>query len=392
MKLSKYTLPDFFKSRTLSLTESQANLPASHGGVRSLELIRVLWIISLYLALGSFVLLMGCSDSAPNGGADGKTQVQVLRYQGHTGAVFFPELAEDLGYLAPIKLQYVGNVLGGPPDIQTVVTHDVDFGTAFTGAIIKLRAAGLAIKSVITSYGTDNATFFGHFVTEDSPIKTARDLIGKKIAVNTLGAHSDFIIREYLARNGLTPQEIEKVELVVIPPVNAEQALRNHQVDAVALNGVLKDLALQRGGLRLLFTDLELFGPFNAGSYVFTEDFIAQNPDTVAKFVEATAKAIEWARNTPKEDVIARYKKIIASRGRNENDQAINFWKSPGIATKGGLILPSDFQVWLDWLVKNGQLKPGQLALTDLYDNRFNPYTKDATLADTQTLTEQKPL
>ena len=40
---------------------------------------------------------------------------------------------------------------------------------------------------------------------EDSPIKTARDLIGKKIAVNTLGAHLEFMLREYLARNGLTP-------------------------------------------------------------------------------------------------------------------------------------------------------------------------------------------
>lgn len=392
MKLSIDTLQDLVKSRTLSLTDSQANLPPPHGWVRPVDLIRAFGIILLYILLGSFVLLMGCSDSAPNAGADGKTQVQVLRYQGYTGAVSFPELAEDLGYLAPIKLQYVGNVLGGPPDIQTVVTHDVDFGAAFTGAIIKLRAAGLPIKSVITSYGTDNATYFGHFVTEDSPIKTARDLIGKKIGVNTLGAHSDFIIREYLARNGLMPQEIEQVELVVIPPVNAEQALRNHQLDAVALNGVLKDLAIQRGGLRSLFTDLELFGPFNAGSYVFTEDFIAQNPDTVAKFVEATAKAIEWARDTPKEEVIARYKKIIASRGRNENDQAINFWKSPGVASKGGLILPSDFQIWLDWLVKNGQLKPGQLTLTDLYDNRFNPFSKDVNLATTQPLTEQKPL
>jgi len=127
-----------------------------------------------------------------------------IRYQGWAGQVIFTELAEDLGYLAPLKLKWVGNTISGPQDIQTVVTGDIDIGGAFYGAIIKLIAAKAPIRAVVGYYGSDDNTYNGYFVKEDSPIKTARDLIGKKVAVNTLGAHLEFVLREYLARNGLT--------------------------------------------------------------------------------------------------------------------------------------------------------------------------------------------
>lgn len=52
---------------------------------------------------------------------------------------------------------------------------------------------------------------------EDSPIRTARDFIGKKITVNTLGAHAEAVINTYLRKNGLSAEEIKQVQLVVVP-------------------------------------------------------------------------------------------------------------------------------------------------------------------------------
>jgi ABC-type nitrate/sulfonate/bicarbonate transport system substrate-binding protein len=330
-------------------------------------------------------LLTGCSKETSGANSDNAAsgnhplfETLTLKYQGGTGMVTFPELAEDLGYLAPVKLDYIGNTTGGPHDIQTLVTGDVDFGTAFNGAIVKLKATGAPVKAVIASYGSDEETWHGCFVNEDSPIKTARDLIGKKIAVNTLGAHHEFIIKEYLKRNGLSGKEIEQVELVAIPPVNFEQVLRSRQVDAAILFGIIRDMALTRGHLRLLFKDIELYGPFTAGAYVFKEEFIEKHPHTVEKFVDATARAIEWARVTPQEEVVARFRQIIARRGRNENDLAISYWKSTGIAAKGGQVQKEEFQTWIDWLVRDGRLHSGEIKAEDIYDNRFNPYRLDA--------------
>ncbi len=112
--------------------------------------------------------------------ADPLLEQTEIRYQGWAGQVTFVELADDLGYLAPLKLKWVGNTISGPQDIQTVVTGDTDIGGAFYGAIIKLIAAKASVKAVIGYYGSDAETYYGYYVKEDSTIRTAKDLIGKK--------------------------------------------------------------------------------------------------------------------------------------------------------------------------------------------------------------------
>ncbi|MED3884059.1 ABC transporter substrate-binding protein [Priestia aryabhattai] len=328
------------------------------------------------LIITAAAVLSGCGKQTSNAASSGKYETLELRYQGAVNSVTYPELAQDLGYLDPIKLKWIGNTTSGPQDIQSTVTGDVDFGSAFNGAIVKLMAAGAPIKSVIGSYGVDKETWSGFFVLDNSPIKSARDLIGKKVGMNTLGAHHEFMLKEYLRRNGLTEKEINQVTLVAIPPVNTEQSLRQKQIDVAVLGGILRDKALERGGIHALFSDYDLFGKFTAGSYVMTDKFLKENPNTAKKFVEGTAKAIEWARTTPREEVIARYEKIINERGRNEDDSTIKYWKSTGIAGKGGVISNKEFSVWENWLVEDGELKKGQLKANELYTNKFNPFHK----------------
>ncbi|GAA3212631.1 ABC transporter substrate-binding protein [Nonomuraea helvata] len=315
-------------------------------------------------------LLTACGTAQANPGKE----VKVLRYQGSAGTVTFPELAEALGYLGDVKLKWVGNTTSGPQDIQSAATGQADFGGAFNGAVIKLKAAKAPIKAVIGYYGSDKDTYQGYYVKEDSPIRTARDLIGKKIGVNTLGAHHEAVIKEYLKRQGLTPEEIKQVQLVVIPPVNTEQAIRQGQLDVGTLGGPLRDKALERGGLRPLFKDVDLFGPFTAGSVVLREDFIAENPHTVKTFVTAFAKAIEWAQTHSRDEVVAKFEQIIAKRGRNESADTVRFWKSTGIAAKGGVLSDQEFKIWVDWLEREGEIKPGQVKVSDLYTNQYNPF------------------
>ncbi|MGX9425857.1 MULTISPECIES: ABC transporter substrate-binding protein [Bradyrhizobium] len=346
----------------MSMTHRSARSAGFWSGSSAATKIRyILWAFALTLGL------VGQALAEP-------LEKTEIRYQGWAGQVTFPELAEDLGYLAPLKLKWVGNTISGPQDIQTVVTGDIDIGGAFYGAIIKLIAARAPIKAVVGYYGSDADTYYGYYVKEDSPINGARDLIGKKVAVNTLGAHLEFVLREYLARNGLSASEAKQVTLVAIPPVTGEQALRQGQVEVTALNGVLRDKALERGGLRKLFADTDLFGNFTGGAYVLRDKFIKENPNTARKLVEGISRAIEWARETPPEEVRARFDKIVAERKRNEDASSIKYWKSTGVASKGGLITDQQLQVWIDWLVKDGLLKPDQIKASDTYINQFNYY------------------
>src|SRR5208282_2733540 len=70
------------------------------------------------------------------------------------------------------------------------------------------------------------------FVLADSPIKTAQDLKGKSIAVNTLGAQLEYVVRLYLKQNGMS---LSDVQLVAVPGPQLEQVLRHKQVDVAAV-------------------------------------------------------------------------------------------------------------------------------------------------------------
>jgi ABC-type nitrate/sulfonate/bicarbonate transport system substrate-binding protein len=332
---------------------------------------------ALAAAVVATLALTGCS-SGDKASATGNAGVTELRYQGSANAVSLPELAQDLGYLGNIKLKWVGNTISGPQDIQSAATNQTDFGGAFSGAVVKLIEAGAPVKAVINYYGEDAKSFNGVYVKDDSSIRTARDLIGKKIAVNTLGAHAEAIIDTYLQQNGLSADEIKKVQLVVLPPNNTEEAIRKGQVDAGVLGGVLQDHAIAAGGLRSLFSDYKLFGAFDGGQYVLRTDFIKKNPDEAKTFVTAVAKAIEWERSTPRDQVIAEFTKIINGRGRSESTANLKFWKSVGIPAKYGAITEKDFTQWGPWLKSSGIVK-GDLTPSKYYTNELNGLANGST-------------
>ncbi|MFJ9935612.1 ABC transporter substrate-binding protein [Streptomyces virginiae] len=328
--------------------------------------------------LGISAAAVSCGTATAGGGSGSGSggQVTTLKYQGSVGAVTLPELAADLGYLGDVKLEWIGNTISGPQDIQSAATGQIHFGGAFNGAVVKLASSKAPITSVISYYGSDQHSYSGYYVLEDSPIRSARDLIGKKVGMNTLGAHAQAMLEIYLKRNGVSKTDSAKVESLVVPPVNTEQVLRQKQIDVAVLGGVLRDKALAAGGIRPLFTDFELLGPFSAGSYVMTKRFVKENPDTVRTFVTGVGKAIEWSRTTPHEQVIARMTEIVTKRGRNEDTATLKYWRSYGVAEAGGRISDKEFQVWLDWLAERGDIKEGQLKATDLYTNEFNGYGK----------------
>lgn len=333
------------------------------------------WIALWLLGLGG---LNGCSrkETTASHSQSPEYETLELRYQGNNGTVSPAELAESLGYLAPLHLNFVGSTISGPASAQAVVTGDTDFGGAFNGAVIKLIAAKVPIVAVIGYYGVDEGRWSGFYVREDSPIHTARDLLGKKVSMNTLGAHSEFMVKEFLFRNQLTATDAQQVTLVVIPPVNGEQILRQGQTDVAVLGDIYRDRAVEKGGLRSLFSDYELFGKFTAGTYVMKTAFIEEHRHTARKFVEGVARALEWTRQTPREQVIARFEEIIKVRGRPEDGAALAYWHSYGVAGKGGTISDREFQIWIDWMVKDGELTPGQISPRDLYTNDLNPYAE----------------
>lgn len=309
-------------------------------------------------------------------GQTGDPETRSLKYLGDSGEVTLEELAADLGYLQDVELDFVGDSTSGPQMIQSAATRQTDFGGAFNGAVVKLIAAGAPVTALISYYGVDKYSYNGFFTKQDSPIGAAKDLLGRKVGMNTLGAHDEAVLDIYLERNKLTRAQVGQVEPIVIPPASTEEAIRLGQLDVGVLGSFLRELAQARGGLKMLFSDYQLLGNFSAGTYVMRDDFIEKNPNTVRVFITAVAKAIEWSRTTPTAEVVDRFLSIIAKRNRNESTTAIKYWQSWGVAETGGVIAQNEIQTWIDWLVTQGTLKQGQLTAAQVYTNAFNPYAK----------------
>ncbi|MFI5911901.1 ABC transporter substrate-binding protein [Dactylosporangium sp. NPDC051541] len=318
--------------------------------------------------------LSACGSAEASSSEPDASGVSTLRYQGWANQVTLPEVAEHLGYFGgQVKLKWVGNTISGPQDIQSAATGETEFGGAFGGAVEKLVSSGAGIKAVINYYGSDNKEFTGYYVLAGSPLKEAKDLIGKKVGVNTLGGQNEADIFNVLRRGGLSAADVKKVELVTLPPPNAEDALRKGQIDAVALSGQFRQRAEAAGGLRPLFTQVNLYGPFNGGQYVFRNDFIKKHPAAVRAFVDGVGKAIEWERTTPREEVIATFTKIVEGRARtNETTATLRYWQSVGVPSSYGRITDADFTLWQDWLLTTGSVKQVPKS-ADLYTNEFNP-------------------
>lgn len=314
--------------------------------------------------------MAGCSADASSG------EQTTIRYQTNAGIVDLAELADALGYLDGLTLKRVGDVQGGPESLRAVATNQVEYGGAFNGAVAKLASTGAPITAVVSYYGSSGDVSSSLLVKKDSRIKDARDLIGKKVAVNTLGANAEAVLDTYLKKEGLSAAEIEQVTLVPLPGINSEAALREGQVDASYLFGSLKEVALEHGGLVELVNDIDLVGPYSAGSYVLRDDFIKRNPTTTKKFVGAMAKALDYSQTHSVKAVREVMKGYLEEHGRGDFAGALDLWQGTGVPRPGGVISDEDFSMWLDWLEAEGEVDTGAIEPDEIYTNDFNPYAK----------------
>ena len=330
-------------------------------------------ILLIVLAAG-IIASSGCLTGDKTQESIAQKQGVTLRYLSSSAVVEPYEFADELGYLEGINISRLGSTTGGPEDIISVATGSTDVGHSAWAAIINARARGIEIKALAGPMGNSPESWYEGkpylskwIVLENSSIRSANDLAGKKIAVHTLGGHADYVTREYLAMNNISRDD---VQLLVMS--HHEQVLRQGQVDVVAPIGAQIDKMEAAGGVRVLFSDYEVIGNQTHCGLFMSEKFIRENPEVVRKFVEANAKAADWAREHP-EEAKELAAKIMKAKGGNP--EIANYWKGFGVR-EHALLMDSDVQFWIDWLVKDGKLIEGQFRPSDIYTNEFNPYYK----------------
>lgn len=290
-----------------------------------------------------------------------------IRYLSSQGGLAAHELADALGYFKDtgITLKNVGYAQGGPASLFALASGDVELGSAATAAVLNSIAGGNDFVAAYASNGIDKTTESIFYTLEGSPIKSIKDLAGKTIAVNTLGAHLDYTVRQALHSVGL-PENAAK--LVVVPGPQLDQVLRSRQVDIAAFGywqKTFEGASLKNGPLQKVFGDTDVLGEIAGGFVVLRRDWIKEHPQAARIFVEKSEAALEYARLHP-EETKALLAKVLTSR--NENPDIAQYFTGYGVR-EGGKAVTRDLQFWIDILVRGGVLQPGQLKAENiLYD------------------------
>jgi ABC-type nitrate/sulfonate/bicarbonate transport system substrate-binding protein len=290
-----------------------------------------------------------------------------IRYMASQGGLSGHELADALGYFkgTGIKIENVGYAQGGPASLFALASGNVDLGGAATSAVINSIAGGNDFVAAYPSNGINGETQSDFYSLAGSPITSIKDLVGKTIAVNTLGAHLDYTVREALHSVGL-PENAAK--LVVVPGPQLEQVLRSKQVDVTAFGywqKTFEGVAVKNGGLQKIFGDTDILGEIAGGFVVLRRDWIERHPKAAQIFIEQSERALEYARTHPEETKIL-LAKILTERG--ENGEIAQYFTGYGLRP-GAKAENRDIQFWIDIFVREGQLKAGQLKAADiLYD------------------------
>lgn len=168
---------------------------------------------------------------------------------------------------------------------------EVDLGFANYVTLIQNIANGAKFK-IISEGSLGKPGIQAVLVPDKSPIRSIKDLEGKKIAVAVLKNVQPLMLNAVLRANSIDPSKVEYVQL---PVPTTLQSVEAGQVDAAAFTEPFTTQALGKG-FRVV-TDLAS-GPTQnwptAGYYV-KQEWIDKNPKTAAALARALSKAQEAA-------------------------------------------------------------------------------------------------
>ena len=204
-------------------------------------------------------------------------------------------LSLQQGFFQAEGLVVTPRVMGTNP-IAGIVGGDFDTGGVTWTAFLLATNRGVPLQPLSEAdRGSQGQALF--MVKNDSPIQRTEDLIGKKIAVVTVGGACDLILNDVLHKKGL---DYKSIGYTVMPVPDMAPTVLRGGVDAACIPEPLLSVVQAQGGLRSVF---DLFAGeydrFPLVGFPVTQKFAETNPNTVAALQRALAKGLAFAHNNP---------------------------------------------------------------------------------------------
>lgn len=190
---------------------------------------------------------------------------------------------------------------GGAAIVPAVVSGQYQFGFSNVISLLLAQSNNVPIKVVCNgnnSTGVDGEDFAALMVKGDSPIQSAKDLAGKKVAANTLKNIVDTSVRASVRKAGGDAKAVNFVEL---PFPQQPAALQAGQVDAVFVVEPFQQAVLAQGGRKIASSYVDAAPNLVVAMYFASQQLISSNPDLVNRFTEAMKESLAYADGHPDE-------------------------------------------------------------------------------------------
>jgi NitT/TauT family transport system substrate-binding protein len=303
-------------------------------------------------------------------------------------------IATKKGWYAPagIKVQLVP-VAGSTDCVKLVATGDLPYSLPSIEPLPTAIQQGVKAKIFYTAY---QGNIYGIAVPKESPIRSIKDLKGKKIGVASMGSGGVPVARGLLAMNGLDPEKDAQI-VVVGEAAQAAALLRGEQVAALSLYDTQYAL-VDSAGVPVRMLDSGPVARFPSNGFLALQDTLQKNRAQAVALVKGYAMGTVFAIANPEAAVKIVYEVYPQTRPSGKSDeQALRddvktllaraeHWKlEAGGVKRWGESSLKDFDAYQDFLLKwkviGAKVPAAELITNDLIDE-VNKFDAAAVAAD----------
>jgi len=209
-----------------------------------------------------------------------------------------PILPVNVGYQLGIFKKHgldvkIVDFLGGSKMAQAMAAGAIDIGDG-AGTEMALVAKGVPMIGICESATT--FPFLAIGVPADSPIKSAKDLKGKKMGISSSGSLTDWLTKELESKQGWPPDAIQRVA-IGNGAAGIVAAFRDHLVDAdIGETALFIALGENHSG-RLLMPVSDFEGPAASGTLYASTRLTETNPAAIRTFILAWLETMDYIRS-----------------------------------------------------------------------------------------------
>lgn len=245
------------------------------------------------------VLLAAVAGARPTttASAQGLTTLHVITTPIEDSAGVY--YAQAAGFFAKSGLQVeIQAMNSGEATAAAIAGGAADIGVmnVLSMSIAHQRGIGLRFIAPASEY-VESAPTTLMVVARDSSIQSAKDLVGKTIAVAAVGDMKTVATKAWLTDQGVNPQDVHFIE---IPGPQTAAALQKHIVDAGMLSDPFLAEALTEESIRSIGSPFSAIAPrFMLNGWYARDSWVAEHRDEVKRFAQAVVAGQLWASSNP---------------------------------------------------------------------------------------------